>query len=466
MKTLVLNCGSSSLKFQLINTRSEELLAKGIVEKIGTGNAVFNYQNKDGKKVHEIMEIRNHEVALKLVINNLTAQQWGVLSSISEIEAIGHRVVHGGEKFSGSVLITQEVIESIKECSIFAPLHNPPNLMGIMACSTFVAGIDQVAVFDTAFHQGIPPHAYVYGLPYSLYEQLKIRRYGFHGTSHSYVAKKAAETLGRDYYNDFKVITAHLGNGASLAAVKNGVSIDTTMGFTPLEGLAMGTRCGDIDPAILPYVMEKELLSPKEIDHLMNKLSGLKGISKTTNDMREIEEEALDGSVQHILALDIFCYRVKKYLAAYHGILNGADAIVFTAGIGENSRTVREKVCEGLDNLGIVIDKEKNTKNQVLIGDGRTKVMVIPTNEELAIAHETYRVLKDSIERKENEVKEKLVKEELNSLTEAKKAAIAIFCAKNADRSTKELYDSAKKILQLKISGSAFEELLKAMAIR
>ena len=465
MKTLVLNCGSSSLKFQLIDPQTEELLAKGLVEKIGSANAIITYKNKNNKELREVLEVKNHEKALKISLKTLTDKGLGVLSSTSEIEAVGHRVVHGGEKFSGSILITPEVIDRIKECSIFAPLHNPPNLMGIEACSAIMKDVDQVAVFDTDFHQQIPAYAYTYGLPYAIYEKLKIRRYGFHGTSHWYVSQKAAELLKRDY-KDFKVITCHLGNGASIAAVKNGVSIDTSMGFTPLEGLVMGTRCGDIDPAIVPYVMQMEKLCPKEIDNLMNKSSGLKGISKTSNDVREVIEEADNGSPLHKLALDGYCYRIKKYIASYLGVLNGTDAIVFTAGVGENSARIRGMVCDGLDNLGIVIDSEKNSKNETTISKGKTNVMVVPTNEELAIARETFSVLNAKMQKKIADEKANQIREQLSSLTDAEKAAIAIFCDKNFAKAGKALYDAAKKELDLNIAQPVFEELLEAMEIK
>ena len=452
------------MKFQLIDPQTEDLLAKGLVEKIGSSNAIITYKNKNNKELREVLEVKNHEKALKITLKTLTDKVVGVLSSVSEIEAVGHRVVHGGEEFSGSILITPKVIEKIKECSIFAPLHNPPNLMGIEACSAAIKDVDQVAVFDTAFHQKIPAYAHIYGLPYAIYEKLKIRRYGFHGTSHWFVSKKAAELLNRDY-SDFKVITCHLGNGASVAAVKNGFSVDTSMGFTPLEGLVMGTRCGDIDPAIIPYVMQMEKLCPKDIDNLMNKSSGLKGISKTSNDMREVIEEADDGSALHKLALDVYCYRIKKYIASYLGVLNGADAIVFTAGVGENSARIRKMVCEGLDNLGVVIDSEKNSRNETIISTGKTQVMVVPTNEELAIAHETFNVLNAKYQKKLIEAKEKQMQDQLNSLTDADKAAIAIFCDKNSSKTGKVLYEAAKRELEFDISEPVFEELLEGMAI-
>jgi acetate kinase len=400
LKTLILNCGSSSLKFQLIETNNDELIAKGLVEKIGTSNSIVTYTGVKKNEVREVYEIKNHDVALQRIISYLTDRVRGVIGQVSEIEAVGHRVVHGGEKFSDSVLIDEDVVKIIQECSVFAPLHNPPNLMGIKACSELIKNIAQVAVFDTAFHQKMPAYAYLYALPYAMYEKLKIRRYGFHGTSHSFVSKRAAEILNKDY-KKFKVIVCHLGNGASAAAIKNGVSIDTSMGFTPLEGLIMGTRCGDIDPAIIPYLEEKEQLSAAEINNLMNKESGLKGISKISSDMREVVEAIEEGSELHKLAFDMYCYRIKKYIGSYYAALDGVDAVVFTAGIGENSGIVRKTICEGLGCLGISIDDEKNKKNELQIGTGKTQVMVVPTNEELAIAHETNRILIEHKEKRE-----------------------------------------------------------------
>jgi len=462
MKILVLNCGSSSVKYQLINVEQEELIAKGLVEKIGTGSAVLSYKPQNKNQLREIMEIKNHEVALKLVLNSLTDKTVGVLRDITEIDAVGHRVVHGGERFSASVLITTEVVNGIRECSVFAPLHNPANLMGIQACSESIPGIEQVAVFDTAFHGNIPKHAFLYGLPYAMYEKLRIRRYGFHGTSHWYVSQKAAEILNREYHN-FKVITCHLGNGASIAAVRNGISLDTTMGFTPLEGLIMGTRCGDLDPAIVPYLMRKKRLSPKEIDTLMNKASGLKGVSRRTNDAREIEEAAIAGSKLDQLALDMFCYRIKKYIGSYVAVLGGVDAIVFTAGIGENSPIVRRKVCGGLEALGIAIDGQKNQDKETIISTGKTPVLIIPTNEELAIAKETYRVLQEQ-HRKSIEEKETVrIQTTLNKLTDADKAQVAILWSQNQHLSLEELVGVIRDEMSLNFDVKALEAFLKLM---
>jgi len=392
MNVLVLNSGSSSVKFQFMRMADERLLAKGIVEKIGSSDAIVTYQPEGANKLREIREVLNHSVAIELVLNLLLSPQHGVIREKSEIGGIGHRVVHGGEDFSDSVLVTDKVKASIRKCIQFAPLHNPHNLKGIEACEELLAAVPQVGVFDTAFHQTIPPKAYIYGLPYALYRKLSIRRYGFHGTSHSYVARKAAEILGRPL-EKLHLITCHLGNGASITAVAGGKSVDTTMGFTPLEGLVMGTRCGSIDPALVPYIMEREKLGPKEIDSIMNKNSGMLGLTETSQDMREIEQEAAHGSERHQLALEIYCHTVKKYIGAYMAELGRVDAIIFTGGIGENSRLVRRLCTEGLEEFGIVLDAAKNEANERLASSGRVKIMVVPTNEELAIARDTMRIL-------------------------------------------------------------------------
>ena len=398
MKVLVLNSGSSSVKFQLIRTDDETLLAKGIVEKIGSSDAMISYQPETGNKIREIREVLNHGVAIEMVLSLLLHPQRGVIRDKAEIDGIGHRVVHGGEDFSESVLITDQVKSSIRRCILFAPLHNPHNLKGIEACEALLPGIAQVAVFDTAFHQTIPPKAFIYGLPYALYKKLAIRRYGFHGTSHSHVARKAAEILKRPF-ESLKLVTCHLGNGASITAIDGGKSVDTSMGFTPLEGLVMGTRCGSIDPALVPYIMEREKLGAKEIDAIMNKNSGMLGLTETSNDMREIEQEAARGSERHRLAIEIYCHAVKKYIGAYMAELGRVDAIVFTGGIGENSRLVRRMSIGGLEEFGVALDLQKNEKNERDIGSGRVKVLVIPTNEELAIARDTKRIL-EAMERK------------------------------------------------------------------
>ena len=392
MKVLVLNSGSSSVKFQFIQMEDEGLLAKGIVEKIGSSDAIVTYQPAGRNRIREIREVLNHGVAIELVLGFLLHPQHGVIHQKGEIDGIGHRVVHGGEDFSESVLITDKVKETIRKCIQFAPLHNPHNLKGIEACEALLPGVPQVAVFDTAFHQTIPPKAFIYGLPYTLYKKLSIRRYGFHGTSHSFVAHQAAELLGRPIAS-LKLITCHLGNGASVTAIAGGKSVDTTMGFTPLEGLVMGTRCGSIDPALVPYLMEREKLGPKEIDSIMNKNSGMLGLTETSSDMREIEQEAARGSERHQLALEIYGHSVKKYIGAYMAEMGGVDAIVFTGGIGENSRLVRRLCIEGLEGFGVVLDAKKNEANERVISSGQVKLLAVPTNEELAIARDTRRIL-------------------------------------------------------------------------
>jgi len=392
MKILVLNSGSSSVKFQLIRMEDESLLAKGIVEKIGSSDAIITFQPAGKNRIREIREVLNHSVAIEIVLSLLMHPQHGVIADKREIDGIGHRVVHGGEDFSQSVLLTDKVKAAVRKCIQFAPLHNPHNLKGIEACEALLPGIPQVGVFDTAFHHTIPPKAFIYGLPYALYRKLSIRRYGFHGTSHKYVASRAAEMLKRPI-EETKIITCHLGNGASITAVDGGKSVDTTMGFTPLEGLVMGTRCGSIDPALVPYIMERENLGTKEIDAIMNKNSGMLGLTETSNDMREIEQEAFRGSERHQLAIEIYCHHIKKYIGAYMAELGRVDAIVFTGGIGENSVYVRRLITEGLSAFGIAVDPQKNAKNEKDISAGRVKILVIPTNEELAIARDTNQIL-------------------------------------------------------------------------
>jgi acetate kinase len=396
MKVLVLNSGSSSIKYQFIETTTHQVLAKGQVERIGMDDAVLSHVRIDGDTVKFSAEILDHNIAIEYVVAILLSKNHGVIKDKSEIEAVGHRVVHGGETFSDSVLITDEVIEKIRENIELAPLHNPHNLRGIMACKRLLPDTPQVAVFDTAFHQKMPEYAFIYGLPYELYKKYKIRRYGFHGTSHRYVSKRASEILGVPI-EKLRIITAHLGNGCSMAAVKYGVSVDTTMGFTPLEGLLMGTRSGDIDPAIVLYIMGREGLTMAEVNALLNKHSGLVGISGVSSDMREIIREMKNGNMRAKLAFDVFCYRVKKYIGAYAAVMGGVDAIVFTAGIGENSPDVRKSVCEGLEFLGIKIDDEKNNSPErekiITTDDSPVKVLVIPTNEELVIALDTAEIV-------------------------------------------------------------------------
>ena len=392
MNVLVINCGSSSLKFQLINSETEGVLAKGLCERIGIDGRL-TYQPAGGEKKTEELAMPTHTEAIQFVINALTDAERGVVKDLSEIGAVGHRVVHGGEKFANSVVITDEVKKAIEECNDLAPLHNPANLIGINACQELMPGTPMVAVFDTAFHQTMPEKAYMYGLPYEYYEKYAVRRYGFHGTSHSFVSKRAAEILGKSY-DDMKTVVCHLGNGASISAVLNGKCVDTSMGLTPLEGLVMGTRSGDIDPAILEYISKKEGLDIAGLMNMLNKKSGVFGLSNNlSSDFRDLETAADEGNKQAQVALDVFCYRVAKYVGSYVAAMNGVDTIVFTAGIGENAGLVRTKVCEYLGYLGITLDQEANGKRgeEIAIStpDSKVTVMVIPTNEELAIARET-----------------------------------------------------------------------------
>lgn len=359
MNVLVINCGSSSLKYQLINMNDESVLAKGLVERIGIAGSVLKHE-KAGmeKKVFE-QPLKDHKDAINLVLKTLVDPACGAVKSLEEIQAIGHRVVHGGEKFANSVLIDEKVIEAMKECIDLAPLHNPPNIIGIEACKELLPNVPMVAVFDTAFHQTMSEVAYIYPLPYELYQELGVRRYGFHGTSHKYVAERVEALTGKDM-KDLKIITCHLGNGASVTAIKDGKSVDTSMGLTPLEGLVMGTRCGDIDPAIVTFLMNKKNLNVSEIDNLMNKKSGVLGISGVSSDFRDIEGAAGEGNKRAQLALDKFAYTVRKYIGSYAAAMGGVDVIVFTAGLGENSASARKTICEGLEFLGISIDDNKN----------------------------------------------------------------------------------------------------------
>ena len=391
MNVLVINCGSSSLKFQLINSESEAVLAKGLCERIGIDGRL-TYQPAGGEKNVSEKAMPTHTEAIQFVIDALTDADTGVVKSLDEIGAVGHRVVHGGEKFAKSVVVTPEVKAAIAECNDLAPLHNPANLIGIEACESLMPGTPQVVVFDTAFHQTMPEKAYMYGLPYEYYEKYKVRRYGFHGTSHSFVSKRVAEIVGKPY-NATKTIVCHLGNGASVSAVLNGESVDTSMGLTPLEGLVMGTRSGDIDPAIMEFIAKKENLDIAGIMNVLNKKSGVEGVSGVSSDFRDLEAAAKAGNKRAELAIDVFAYRVAKYVGAYTAAMNGVDNIVFTAGIGENCALVRTKVCSYLGYLGITIDEEANGKRgeEIIIStpDSKVTVCVIPTNEELAIARET-----------------------------------------------------------------------------
>ena len=392
MNVLVINCGSSSLKFQLINSESEEVLAKGLCERIGIDGRL-TYQPEGGEKEISDKAMPTHTEAIQFVIDALTNEKTGVVKSLDEIGAVGHRVVHGGEKFANSVVITDEVVKAIEECNDLAPLHNPANLIGISACQKLMPGTPMVAVFDTAFHQTMPEKAYLYGLPYEYYEKYAVRRYGFHGTSHSFVSKHAAQFLGLDLDNS-KIIVAHLGNGASISAVLNGKCVDTSMGLTPLEGLVMGTRSGDMDPAIMEYIAKKKDLDIAGVMNVLNKKSGVLGLSKNlSSDFRDLEEGMNNGNKYAKAAMEVFCYRVAKYIGSYVAAMNGVDAIAFTAGIGENAGTVRKMVVSYLGYLGITLDEEANKKRgeDLLIStaDSKVKVAVIPTNEELAIARET-----------------------------------------------------------------------------
>jgi acetate kinase len=392
MKVLVINAGSSSLKYQLIDMNNESALAIGLCERIGIKDSIITQKRFDGKKLEKTTDFPNHKVAMEDVVKALTDPEFGVIKDMNEINAVGHRVVHGGEKFTASALIDADVEKSIKDCFDLAPLHNPPNMMGITACEELMPGVPMVAVFDTAFHMTLPRYAFMYALPYSMYEKYGVRKYGFHGTSHMYVARRAAAMLGKPEA-DVKVITCHLGNGSSITAVKGGKSIETTMGFTPLEGVAMGTRCGSIDPAVVPFMMEKENLSPREVDTLMNKKSGVLGISGISNDFRDLDEAASHGNERAELALEVFAYKIKKVIGEYSAVLDDPDAIVFTAGIGENSSSIRKRILAGLENFGIKIDEEKNKirgqEIDIATPDSKIRVLVIPTNEELTIARDT-----------------------------------------------------------------------------
>ncbi len=392
MKILVVNCGSSSLKYQLFDMTNEGVLAKGLVERIGLNGALLTHQPADKPKHVITADIPNHSVAIRMVLDALTDAAHGVIASMDEIAAVGHRGVHGGEAFSDSVIVTSDVIKAIEVCSEMAPLHNPPNILGINACSAIMPNTPQAVVFDTAFHQTVPKYAFMYSLPYEAYEKHGIRRYGFHGTSHKYVSQRAAELLGKKP-EEVKIITCHLGNGSSIAAIQEGKCVDTSMGFTPLEGLMMGTRCGDIDPAILPFLMKKENMSPDEIDQYINKKSGVLGVSGVSSDFRDIEKAAKEGNERAQLALDMFAYKVRKYIGSYAAAMNGVDAIVFTAGLGENSASMRQEICSGLEFLGTKLDLELNDmrgqEKEVSVPGSKVKIFVIPTNEELVIARDT-----------------------------------------------------------------------------
>ena len=397
MKILVINCGSSSLKYQILDMTNETLLCKGLVEKIGIDGSVINHTKIGQDKFVLETPMKDHKDAIAQVLAAIQDPDHGVVTSMSEIGAVGHRVVHGGEHYADSVLIDDEVMKVIEECSDLAPLHNPPNIAGIEACKALMPDTPMVAVFDTAFHQTMPPESYIYALPYEYYTKYGIRRYGFHGTSHKYVARRAAEMLNVSL-EDLKLITCHLGNGASVSAIKHGKCIDTSMGFTPLEGLVMGTRSGDIDPALVTYIREKENLAPGKANEILNKKSGVLGISGVSSDFRDIEAAVEEGNERAALALKVFAHKVRFYIGAYIAEMNGCDAIVFTAGVGENDITMRELICHDLGNLGIKIDPLKNKirgKETIISSDdAKIKALLIPTNEELMIARDTFQIIK------------------------------------------------------------------------
>lgn len=395
MNVLVINCGSSSLKYQVINSDSEEVLAKGLCERIGIDGRLV-YQPKGGEKETTEAPMPTHTEAVRMVLDALVNPKTGVLKSLHEIDAVGHRLVHGGEKFANSVLIDESVIQAVEECADLAPLHNPANLIGVRACQEVLKDVPMVGVFDTAFHQTMPKSAYLYGIPYEYYEKYKVRKYGFHGTSHSYVSKRAAEILGRPY-DSLKTIVCHLGNGASICAVKNGKSVDTSMGLSPLEGLIMGTRSGDIDPSAIEFIAKKENLDIEGILKVLNKESGVYGISGISSDFRDLENASNEGNARAETAREMFCYRTAKYIGSYAAAMNGVDVICFTAGVGENDGKVREKICSYLGFLGIELDKDANQKRgeEVMLStkDSKVAVMLVPTNEELAICRETVEVI-------------------------------------------------------------------------
>ena len=397
MNVLVINCGSSSLKYQVINSDSEQVLAKGLCERIGIDGRLV-YQPAGGEKEVTDTAMPTHKEAVRMVLEALTNEKTGALSSLDEIDAIGHRIVHGGEKFTSSTKIDDEVIRAVEECNDLAPLHNPANIIGINACRELMPSVPMVGVFDTAFHQTMPKEAYMYGIPYEYYEKYKVRKYGFHGTSHSFVSKRAADIMGKDY-DSVKTIVCHLGNGASICAVENGKSVDTSMGLSPLEGLIMGTRSGDIDPSAVEFIANKEGMDLSGILNVLNKKSGVEGISGVSSDFRDLEKAASEGNERAVLAIDMFCYRVAKYVGSYVAAMNGVDAICFTAGIGENTGFIRKKVCDRLSYLGIALDETANGQRgeeiRISTEDSKVAVYVIPTNEELAIARETVALVKE-----------------------------------------------------------------------
>jgi acetate kinase len=403
MKIIVLNCGSSSIKYQLFEMPSKNVLAKGLVDKIGLKGASIKHKRNDGIEAKIEGEILDHQSGIEFLLGILVSKKYGSLQSLNEIDAVGHRVVHAGEKFSGSVYINDEVISALEECIELAPLHNPPNLKGIYAMKELLPEVIQVGVFDTAFHQTMPPKAYLYGIPYSLYEKYRIRRYGFHGTSHKYVSQRACEILGLDFHQQ-KIITCHLGNGASMAAIKNGESVDTTMGMTPIEGLIMGTRAGDLDIGALLYIADKEETSIQNTSTLVNKFSGMLGISGVSSDMRDIEIAADGGNERAKIALEMYQYRVRKYIGAFAAAMGGVDLIVFTGGIGENDTNTRTRSLDDLGFLGVQIDEKlsMNSRGKELListPESKVKVIIVPTDEELMIASDTYEIFEDFSQR-------------------------------------------------------------------
>lgn len=397
MKILVINCGSSSLKYQVLDMNGEILLAKGLVERIGMDGSVITHEKIGMDKVRNETPMESHKEAIQLVLDAIIDPEHGVVKDMSEIGAVGHRVVHAGEKYASSVLIDDDVIQALEECVELAPLHNPPNLLGIAACQELMPNTPMVGVFDTAFHQTMPPESYIYAIPYEYYQKHKIRRYGFHGTSHKYVSQRAADIMNCNL-DDLKIITCHLGNGASVSAIKRGVCIDTSMGFTPLEGLVMGTRCGDIDPAIVTYIREKEHLDQGVANEILNTKSGVLGISGVSSDFRDLEAASEEGNERAQLAIKVFAHKVRFYIGAYIAEMNGVDAIVFTAGVGENDIAMRDIICNDLGNLGIKLDlvKNKTRGKEAIISrdDSRVKIILIPTDEELMIARDTLEIVK------------------------------------------------------------------------
>lgn len=400
MKIIVLNCGSSSIKYQMFNMSTEEVLAKGVAEKIGLHGSFIKHETQDGRKIKLDGEILDHQQGIEYILGILKSDKYGCIKSFDEIDAVGHRVVHGGEKFSGSVLITDEVISKMNECIDLAPLHNPPNLKGISAMRAVLPNTPQVGTFDTAYHQTMPAKAYMYAIPYSLYNKHSIRRYGFHGSSHRFVAGQAAEMLNRDI-KDLKLITCHLGNGASISAIKGGESVDTSMGLTPVEGLIMGTRTGDLDLGVLLYIMQKEEIDSHTANTLINKHSGMLGITGVSSDMREIEQAMEEGNERAKLGMEMYHYRIRKYIGAYAAAMGGVDAVIFTGGVGENGPETREEVCRDFEYMGLEIDPEKNNKQRgkkifISKDSSRVAALVIPTNEELVIATDTMEIVKNT----------------------------------------------------------------------